>query len=78
MKAKELDELFDAGKDITRHLDLTSKKRSGLKQIRVNVDFHEWMIETLDQEATKIGITRQSIIKICIAERIKSETRESG
>ncbi len=78
MKAKELDELFDAGEDITKHLDLTSKKRPGLKQRRVNVDFPEWMIETLDQEATKIGITRQSIIKIWIADRIKAETRESG
>lgn len=74
MKAKELDKLFDEGEDIAKHLDLSTKKRPGLKQKRVNVDLPDWMITILDREANKIGITRQSIIKVWIVERIKKET----
>jgi len=73
MKAKELDKIFDNGEDITAQLDLSTKKRPGLKQRRVNVDFPDWMIEILDREASRIGVTRQSIIKVWIAERIKEE-----
>lgn len=73
MKAKDLDKLFDNGEDITDYLDLSTQKRPGLKQKRVNVDFPDWMIETLDREARKIGVSRQSIIKVWIAERIKEE-----
>lgn len=73
MKAKELDKMFDNGEDITTHLDLATQKRPGLKQRRVNVDFPDWIIETLDREASRIGVTRQSIIKVWIAERIKEE-----
>ena len=78
MKAKELDKLFDSGKDITSHLDLKTKKRPGYHQRRVNVDFPDWMIKTLDREAVRIGVTRQSIIKMWIADRIKEETEEYG
>jgi hypothetical protein len=73
MKAKELDVLFDGGEDITAHLDTSTKKRPGLLQRRVNVDFPEWVIASLDQEARRIGVTRQSIIKVWIAERINRE-----
>jgi len=73
MKAKDLDKLFDDGEDISPYLDLSTKKRPGHKQRRVNVDFPDWMIESLDREASRIGVTRQSIIKVWIAERIKAE-----
>ncbi|MGM0417489.1 MAG: type II toxin-antitoxin system BrnA family antitoxin [Thermodesulfobacteriota bacterium] len=74
MKAKELDKIFDSGEDITPHLDLSTKKRPGLNQRRVNVDFPDWIVESLDREASRIGVTRQSIIKVWIAERIKEES----
>lgn len=77
MKAKELDKIFDNGEDITSHLDLSTKQRPGLKQRRVNVDFPDWIVELLDREASRIGVTRQSIIKIWIAERIKEEASSS-
>ncbi len=77
MKAKELDKIFDSGEDITSHLDLSTKQRPGLKQRRVNVDFPDWIIESLDREASRIGVTRQSIIKVWIAERIKEEASSS-
>lgn len=71
MKAEELDERFDRGEDITDLLDLSQARRPGEEQRRVNVDFPVWMIERLDREARHLGVTRQSIIKVWIAERLE-------
>ena len=71
MKAKDLDEKFDAGEDITEFLDLSAATRPGQEQKRVNVDFPVWMIHRLDREARRLGVPRQSIIKIWIAERLE-------
>jgi hypothetical protein len=71
MKAKEFERKFESGVDITRHLDLGKARRLGQEQRRVNVDFPAWMIESLDREARRLGVTRQSIIKVWIAERIE-------
>jgi hypothetical protein len=67
MKAKDFEEKFDAGEDITKYLDLTKAKRPGHERKRVNVDFPVWMIESLDREASRLGVPRQSLIKILIA-----------
>ena len=78
--AKEFDEKFDNGEDITEYLDFSNAIRlKDVKKLKtetkkVNVDFPEWIIESLDREAKKIGVTRQSIIKVWIAERLKAET----
>ena len=71
MKAKKFDSDFDAGKDITGALDLANAKRPKQEQKRVNVDFPTWMIELLDREAGRLGVTRQSIIKVWLAERLQ-------
>lgn len=71
MKAKEFDKQFDNGKDISKYLDIDNARRPGQEQKRVNVDFPVWMIESLDKEAKRLGVTRQSIIKVWIAERLK-------
>ncbi|MDM9379787.1 CopG family transcriptional regulator [Chlorogloeopsis sp. ULAP01] len=71
MKAEEFDEKFDAGEDVTAYLALNTIRRPGYEQRRVNVDFPIWMIEALDREAARIGVTRQSIIKVWIAERLE-------
>jgi hypothetical protein len=71
MKAKELDKKFDRGEDISKHLDLSRASRPGRDQKRVNVDLPKWMIESLDKESRRLGITRQSIIKVWIAERLQ-------
>jgi len=68
---EEFDQRFEKGKDITEHLDMSKAKRPGLDQKRVNVDFPAWMVENLDNEARRLGVTRQSIIKIWIAERLQ-------
>ena len=71
MKAKVFDQQFDDDIDITQSLDLSKAKRVLQDQKRVNVDFPTWMIESLDREASKLGVTRQSIIKVWLAERLE-------
>lgn len=71
MRAEEFDQSFDRGDDVTSALDLTGARRPGWEQRRVNVDFPAWMIEALDREARRLGVTRQSIIKVWIADRLE-------
>ena len=71
MKGKKFDVDFDSGKDVTAILDLSKARRPLQKQRRVNVDFPDWRIESLDKEASRLGVTRQSIIKIWLAERVE-------
>lgn len=68
MSAKELDALHDSGADMSAYLDAHSSRRRGLEIQRVNVDFPVWMIESLDQEAGRLGVPRQSVIKFWISE----------
>jgi hypothetical protein len=71
MKADEFDKKFDSGEDITADLDLTAARRPFVKPRRVNVDFPSWMVESLDREARRLGVMRQSVIKMWIAERLE-------
>lgn len=70
MKARDFDKQFDAGKDISKLLDLSKARRPEQEQKRVNVDFPLWMIHLLDREAKRLGVPRQSIIKVWVAERL--------
>ncbi len=72
MKASEFDEKFDSGEDITDALDLTKIKKIGFKQKRINVDIPQWMLDKLDNEASRLGVTRQSVIKIWLAEKLQA------
>lgn len=72
MKADDLDRKFDEGvEDIIEDLDLSTARRPLKEQRRVNVDFPLWMVDSLDREARRLGVTRQSIIKVWIAERLE-------
>jgi len=71
MKANNFDKRFDNGKNITEFLDLSSASRSGQDQKRINVDLPVWMIKSLDKEAKRLGVTRQSIIKVWLAEKLE-------
>ena len=73
MKASEFDQRFDAGEDVSGELDLKAARRPAREQRRVNVDFPAWMVESLDREAKRLGVTRQSIIKVWIAERLEQK-----
>jgi hypothetical protein len=72
MKATDFDKKFDLGEDVTGLLDLSKAKRTGLETKRINVDFPEWMIESMDQEAQRIGTTSQSLIKFWVADRLEN------
>jgi len=77
MKAKEFDKKFaDGAVDIVQDLDLTTARRPNQRQRRVNVDFPVWMIASLDKEAARIGVTRQSIIKLWLAERLEQSAHK--
>lgn len=75
MKAKDLDKIFDEGDvDFTQYLDLAKAFKPGQEQKRVNVDFPVWMLEKIDKEAGKLGVPRQSLIKVWIGERLEKKT----
>ncbi len=76
VKAKEFDKKFDTGEDITKYLDVSKARRPKQEQKRVNVDFPLWMIHQLDKEAKRLGVPRQSIIKVWVAERLKKASGE--
>lgn len=76
MKAKDLDKKFDDGESIANHLDLSGARWPNQEQKRVNVDFPRWMIDMLDKEAKRLGVPRQSIKKMWLAERLDKASHE--
>ena len=75
MKAKKFDTDFNNGKNVVGSLDLSKIKRPNQEQRRVNVDFPTWMIDSLDKEAARLGVTSQSIIKVWLAERLENSAQ---
>ncbi len=73
MKTEEFDKAFDDGSDITLYLDLNKARRIKQQHKRVNVDFPVWMIDSLDKEATRLGVSRQSVIKVWLGERLQQQ-----
>ena len=71
MKARQLDKKFDGSEDITKYLDVSKAHRPEQVQKRVNVDFPIWMIQSLDKEAKRLGVPRQSVIKVWVADRLR-------
>jgi hypothetical protein len=76
VKAKDLDAAFDRGEDVTKHLDKKKMRRAGNELKRVNIDFPIWVVESLDKEAARLGVTRQSLVKMWIAEKVSSVSSE--
>ena len=77
-KARDLDRKFDTGENITHYLELSKARRPGHEQRRVNVDFPVWMIESLDREASRLGVPRQSLIKMLIAQHLDHSDTSSA
>ena len=71
MRVRDFDKKFDEGQDISKYLDVSKARRSKQEQKRVNVDFPLWMVHLLDKEAKRLGVPRQSIIKVWVAERLE-------
>ena len=72
--ATEFEEKFESGEDLSSYLDLDNASRPGLEQKRVSVDFPLWMVQKLDKVAKRLGVTRQSVIKVFISEKLKEES----
>ena len=70
MKAKNFDRKFDSGGKILDQVDLSKARRVGTDAKRVNVDFPAWMVDSLDREARRLGVTRQSLIKLWLADKL--------
>jgi len=71
IKASEFDEKFDSAEEVAMYFDLAEATRPGLEHRRVSVDFPAWMVHQLDQVSKRLGITRQSVIKVFISEKLK-------
>jgi hypothetical protein len=72
MKATEFDRKFDDGEDVDADVDWSGATRPNIQAKRVNVDFPAWVVEGLDRQAKRPGVTRQSLIKRWIAERLEA------
>ena len=70
MKARDFEQKFDAGVDVSGDVDWSRARRPNLELKRVNVDFPSWVVEALDREARRLGVTRQALVKLWIAERL--------
>jgi hypothetical protein len=75
VKAKDFDDVFDRGEDVTKYLDKSKARRVNAELKRVNIDFPVWVIDSLDKEARRLGITRQSLVKMWIAEKFKTDNQ---
>ncbi len=73
MKSKDFDRIFDEGGSVAKFLNKGKSRRSKQQQKRVNVDFPVWMVHRLDKEAQRLGVTRQSVIKVSVAEHIQHQ-----
>ncbi len=71
LTASEIDRKFDAGEDISEYLDWSKASRPNLEAKRVNVDFPAWMVRSIDNEARRLGVTRQSLIKLWLADKLE-------
>ena len=74
MKAETFDRKFDSGKSIIADIDIDKATRPRLKTRRVNIDFPDWMVDKLDKEAKRLDVTRQSVIKVWLSERLEHIT----
>ncbi len=71
MKAKDFDKKFDAGEEMTEHLDFSKARRVNQDLKRINIDFPVWVVKKLDKESKRLGIARQALVKVWIAEKLK-------
>jgi len=70
LSAAELDAMHGAGVDLSAHMDLGKAGRPGRTVQRVNVDFPVDLLREIDQEARRLGVTRQAFIKVRLADSL--------
>mgnify|MGYP001608949171 CR=1 FL=1 len=72
IKTETFDKKFDDNEEMETLLDWSKAKRLNEMPMRVSIDFPKWMVQSLDQEARHFGLSRQALIKLSVAEHIKS------
>jgi hypothetical protein len=77
MKTEEFDKRFDNGEDVIEFLDLSKASRPGLQKKSVRIDFPDWMIAGIDQEAKRLGLNRQSLLKVWVEEKLRQSSQSS-
>ncbi|MDJ0601503.1 MAG: CopG family antitoxin [Crocosphaera sp.] len=71
ISAEELDKIFDEGEeDIIEYLDFSTAHRPGLEENNINIALPEWMINRIDLEAKRLGISSQLVIRNWLTERL--------
>ena len=73
VKAKDFDAAFERGDDVSAWLDKSKARRINTELKRVNIDFPVWVIQCLDKAARRLGISRQALVKMWIAEKFDRE-----
>lgn len=71
MKAEAFDQQFDQGESVAEFLDLSRASRPGHELQAVTIDFPQWMLDSLEREARRLGVSREAIVKIWLAERLE-------
>ncbi|MBS3771964.1 MAG: CopG family antitoxin [Bacteroidales bacterium] len=74
ISAKEFDEKFEAGEDLSEYLDMEKANRPGLKNKKIRLQLPEWMLGSVDREAKKMGVSRQAVLRMWISEKLKNQT----
>jgi hypothetical protein len=62
--------MFDDGEDISQFFDLKNARRPGLEPKTVSMELPNWMVEKLDREARRIGVTREALIRLWLADKL--------
>ena len=71
-KASDFDKKFDDGESVITELDLAKARHPAEEQKRIDMDVPVWMLTALDREAKRLGVSRKSIIKVWLAERLQA------
>jgi hypothetical protein len=72
-KAKDFDNKFESGEDLTNQLNFSKARRVNQESKRVNIEFPLWVVGQLDKQSKRLGIIRQALVKVWIAEKLKEE-----
>ena len=70
ISTEEFDKKFDDGEDISEYIDFDSVRPLNAEQKQINLELPLWIVKGLDKEAQRLGVTRQSVIKTWLAEKL--------
>jgi len=74
----EFERRFDAGEDISEFVDWKNARRPGRELQRVTIDFPSWMVSALDRESSRLGVSRQALIKFVMDRHLQGVPAQQG